>query len=98
MGFVFIPVFLGILYCNSQMREVRDDESRTFAAFEQAQSEASRLRAPPEDATAEDKAAFATQQAESDATRKRLEADYRQAKGVRDRWRDFAGFAGWLWA
>src|SRR5215831_6912861 len=37
LGFVFIPVFLAILYCNGQIREVRDDESRTFAAFEQAQ-------------------------------------------------------------
>lgn len=37
-GFVFIPVFLGIIYCNVQVRDVRDDTSRTFAAMEAAQS------------------------------------------------------------
>jgi hypothetical protein len=37
LGFVFIPVFLFVLYCNAQVREVRDDTSRTFAALEQAQ-------------------------------------------------------------
>ena len=36
LGFVFIPVFLAILYCNAEVREVRDETSRTFAALEQA--------------------------------------------------------------
>ena len=36
-GVVFIPVFLFILYCNAEVREVRDDTSRTFAALETAQ-------------------------------------------------------------
>ena len=36
-GFVFIPVFLFILYCNAEVRDVRDDTSRTFAALESAQ-------------------------------------------------------------
>jgi len=37
-GFVFLPVFLGMLYCNAQVRDVRDDTSRTYAAMEVAQN------------------------------------------------------------
>src|SRR4051812_48152819 len=43
-GFVFIPVFLALIYCNGQVREVRDEESRTFAARQQAQSAVERAR------------------------------------------------------
>src|SRR5205814_3568876 len=58
-GVVFIPVFLAIIYCNAQIREVRDDESRTFAAMEQAQAAVERAR-PREGAepTAESRAAL----------------------------------------
>jgi TRAP-type mannitol/chloroaromatic compound transport system permease small subunit len=37
-GLVFIPVFLAIIYCNSEVREARDPTSRTFAAMEAAET------------------------------------------------------------
>jgi TRAP-type mannitol/chloroaromatic compound transport system permease small subunit len=36
-GFVFIPLFLGMLYCNDAVRDLRDDVSRTYAAQAQAE-------------------------------------------------------------
>ena len=64
VGFAFIPVFLFILYCNDQVREVRDDTSRTFAALEQAQHAAE--IAKPNDASPSPEAAsrYASAQAE----------------------------------
>jgi len=38
-GFIFIPVFLGVLYCNAQIRDVREDDSRTHAELLSAQVE-----------------------------------------------------------
>jgi TRAP-type mannitol/chloroaromatic compound transport system permease small subunit len=87
LGIVFIPVFLGIIYCNAQIRDVRDDESRTFAAFEQAQTAVERAR-PREgvEVTPEIKAEMERTQANLRAS----EAEYRQAKGVRDTWKNRA--------
>ena len=44
-GFIFIPVFLGIIYCNVQVRDVRDEHSRTFAALQHIETEVERDRA-----------------------------------------------------
>ena len=71
-GFVFIPVFLAIIYCNAQSRDVREDTSRTFAAFRAAQVAVS--QADPADA-AKVRAELAARQRE-----------YEQAKGVTDSW------------
>src|SRR5213595_3383095 len=38
-GFAFVPFLVAVIYCNAQVREVRDDVSRTFAALEQAQTD-----------------------------------------------------------
>jgi len=35
-GVIFIPFFLGIVYCNDRIRDVREDLSRTRAAVEEA--------------------------------------------------------------
>src|SRR3954468_9415583 len=43
-GLVFIPVFLGVVYCNGQVREVHEDVSRTFAALERIQTEVDRSK------------------------------------------------------
>ena len=86
-GVVFIPVFLGILYCNGQIREVRDDESRTFAALQQAQRVAELARPKAEGGTPEETRAFA--QAQAGVTTR--EAEYKVAKGVRDHWKTVAG-------
>jgi len=42
-GFVFIPVFLTILYVNGEIRDAREDVSRTRAALESAHHEVMRL-------------------------------------------------------
>src|SRR5215472_5544011 len=42
-GFVFIPVFLTILYVNGEIRDAREDVSRTRAALESARHEVMRL-------------------------------------------------------
>jgi TRAP-type mannitol/chloroaromatic compound transport system permease small subunit len=71
-GFVFIPVFLGIIYCNSQTLEVRDATSRTHAALEAAQAAAA--QAEPADA------------AKAKADVAAMQREYDQAQGVTDYW------------
>src|SRR4051794_20043572 len=44
-GFIYIPVFLAILYFNGQIRDAREDVSRTRAGLESAHHEV--LRAEP---------------------------------------------------
>jgi TRAP-type mannitol/chloroaromatic compound transport system permease small subunit len=82
LGFVFIPVFLFIIHCNTQTREVRDDTSRTFAALEQAESAASVAKpaagnASPEAAADYERARAAVAKAKS---------EYDVAQGVTDTW------------
>ena len=84
-GFVFIPVFLSILYCNGQIREVRDDESRTFAALQHAQTVAEEER-PKAGASPEVTQAYERSQADL----RTLDADYQAAKAIRDHWKDLA--------
>ncbi len=82
-GFAFVPLFLAVVYCNSQVREVHDDVSRTFAALEQARTDLE--QAHPQDLTnpsAEERAALERIQAEV----KRDEAEYKAAQAVSDRW------------
>jgi hypothetical protein len=57
-AFIFIPVFLAILYANSISRDVRDDDSRTFAAAQHAQAVFDTTRPPAADAPAEDVTAY----------------------------------------
>ena len=63
-GFVFIPVFLFILYCNAEVREVRDDTSRTFAALDSAQHTATIAKPDATSATPEVTAAYERAQAD----------------------------------
>ena len=71
-GFVFIPVFLGIIYCNNRVHDVRDDTSRTFAALESAEASAS--QADPADRA----------KAQAEVAVKKQE--YARAKAVTDHW------------
>jgi TRAP-type mannitol/chloroaromatic compound transport system permease small subunit len=89
-GAVFIPVFLAIIYCNVQIRDVRDDESRTFAAMEQAQSALERAR-PREgvEATPESKAELERAQADL----RKSDGEYQAAKAIRDEWKKRASIA-----
>jgi TRAP-type mannitol/chloroaromatic compound transport system permease small subunit len=82
-GLVFVPLLLGILYCNSVVRDYREDVSRTHAAAEEAQTVVRRAK-PNDDAQASDaeRAAYAKAQADL-ATKQRLAA---KAAGVQNRW------------
>jgi TRAP-type mannitol/chloroaromatic compound transport system permease small subunit len=82
LGIVFIPVFLFILYCNAQVREVRDDTSRTFAALEQAQHEVDISK--PGDANPTPEAATRYERAKSDVAK--MQSEYDVAKNVTDTW------------
>lgn len=79
-GLVFIPVFLAMLYCNSQVREVRDDTSRTFAALESAQTEARQAEGAE------------AAQAKSEAQARQVEYD--KARAVTDHWVAMTRIAG----
>jgi TRAP-type mannitol/chloroaromatic compound transport system permease small subunit len=82
LGFVFIPVFLFIIYCNAQVREVRDDTSRTFAALEQAQHAAA--VAKPGEANPTPEAAAQYQRAQADVAK--MQTEYDAAKAITDSW------------
>lgn len=43
-GLIFIPVFLGILFFNNQIRDAREDVSRTRAALESAHTQLNRAK------------------------------------------------------
>jgi TRAP-type mannitol/chloroaromatic compound transport system permease small subunit len=82
-GIAFIPFFIGVIYCNSQVREVREDVSRTFAAMEQAQNEL--------DQAAPDGKAAAQKEVEAKRT------EFQAAQAVSDKWYGGArAFAGML--
>jgi TRAP-type mannitol/chloroaromatic compound transport system permease small subunit len=82
LGLVFIPVFLFILYCNAQVREVRDETSRTFAAMEQAQHAAE--VAKPDTPTPSPEAAETYRRAQADSEKTR--GEYAVALAVTDAW------------
>ena len=90
-GFVFLPFFLGVIYCNSQVREVRDDVSRTFAALEQAQT-AEKQAAPvdPANPTADERAAL--EKARADVAKGKTE--YAAAAAVSEGWTARARWLG----
>jgi len=87
---LYLPFFIGVLYCNSQVRNLHEDVSRTYAALEQAQTAVKTTK--PEDpatATDEDKKAYADAQADV----KVKEGDYKAAAAVQANW---YGYARWL--
>jgi TRAP-type mannitol/chloroaromatic compound transport system permease small subunit len=94
LGFVFIPVFLAVLYCTSQVREVRDDTSRTFAAMEQAQNAAEYAKPRSQPPTVDEAAAYERAQADI----KPREAEYAVAKAVTDHWLSLARWCAILMA
>jgi len=92
-GLVYVPLFAGILYCNSEVRDSREDVSRTTAELEQAQTGESRIRpADPAAATPEERKSIADAQALVVAKR----AEYAAAKKVQDDWRGRARAIGIL--
>ena len=82
LGFVFIPVFLLILYMNGDIRERREDVSRTRAAVEHSHVEVNRTKpSAGETPTAEAADRLAKAQAAATTT----EADFKAAEGELER-------------
>ena len=94
LGFVFIPVFLVILYCNAEVREVRDETSRTFAALEQANAAVVQAKPRSETPTPEETAQYTHAQAEV----KQKEAEAAVAQAVTDQWKARARWGAILMA
>ena len=92
-GLLFIPAFLAILYCNSQVREVRDDTSRTYAAMEAARSAADAAK-PAADATPEARAEYERATGEYKAR----STEYDTAQAVTDYWKRMGSRAALLLA
>jgi len=90
-GFVYVPLFVVILYCNGEVRESREDVSRTTAEYEQAQT--ALHRAQPLDAAAatpEERKALA----DADAAGREKKTALDAATKVQDDWKDRARMAG----
>ena len=88
-GLIFIPVFLGIIYTNGAIGNVREDVSRTRAELEAAHIAVERAKplpgaAPSEQAAATLKTAEATA-AKSQASFEAAEADLAKWRGI-SRW------------
>src|SRR5438105_14253727 len=83
-GFVFIPVFAAIIYCNNQWAEVREPASKTFSEMQATENALSYA----------DEAEKAKLQAEL----QQKKSFYDEAKGQVDYWHTMAGRAGILLA
>ena len=77
-GFIFIPVFLGILYTNAEIRERREDVSRTRAALEAAHVEVERATPSP-GVTATAEMTARAERAQAGQTRSKHEFDAAEA-------------------
>jgi TRAP-type mannitol/chloroaromatic compound transport system permease small subunit len=91
-GFVYLPLFVFILYCNGEVRDSREDVSRTIAEYEQSQT--ALKRAQPLDAAAatpEERKALADAQALGSTRKTALDA----ATKVQDDWKDRARMTFW---
>jgi TRAP-type mannitol/chloroaromatic compound transport system permease small subunit len=92
-GFVFVPLLIGVIYCNAEVRDVREGVSKTYAAREQAQTD---LKSALEDDREAGKrgAADTPEVAKARAELAKREVDFRAAQAVQDHWyrlaRDFA--------
>jgi TRAP-type mannitol/chloroaromatic compound transport system permease small subunit len=82
-GLAFIPIFLAIVYCNAQVRDVYEGVSKTYAELERGKTQLDRAK-PDNAATAtpEEKARYASKQAEY----AKLEAKYKAAREISDTW------------
>ena len=96
-GLAYVPLLAAVIYCNAQVREVREGVSKTYAALEQAQNdlnqardEVERERSEGRSPSPEQSAAVARAQAALPAP----EAAYRAAQAVHDRWYGRARDAG----
>jgi TRAP-type mannitol/chloroaromatic compound transport system permease small subunit len=82
-GLVFIPLFLGIVYCNGEVRDVHEDVSKTYSVLEQSKTELNRAKPDrPESATPEQRKRY--EQAQSDNAA--AQTQFNAAQAVSDTW------------
>jgi TRAP-type mannitol/chloroaromatic compound transport system permease small subunit len=94
-GFAFIPVFLVILYANGEIRDRREDVSRTRAAVESSHTDLRRAQIPPGTApTPARTEALKKAQSESQSA----EQEFAVAEGNLDRWRSYSRWLAILMA
>ena len=89
-GFAFIPVFFLILYTTSEIRDLREDVSRTRAAVESSQVEMDQAKLPA-GVTATSEMTDRLNKALAGAAR--AKTDFENAENVINRWH---GYAHWL--
>ena len=89
-GFIFIPVFLLILYANGEIRDRREDVSRTRAAVESSHTDIRRAQVPP-NAAATPEITETLRKAQSEG--KTADREFAEAEADLERWR---GYSRWL--
>jgi TRAP-type mannitol/chloroaromatic compound transport system permease small subunit len=82
-GLVFIPVFLAIVYCNTQVRDVHEGVSRTYAELERGKTRLDRAK-PGDPAAASPEARARYDQARAEYAK--LDFEYKAAKEISDTW------------
>ncbi len=90
-GFIYLPLFLGVLYCSAEVRESREDVSRTGAEYQQALTKVKYTR--PADAaavTAEERKTLA----DAEAVVRAKQTEFDAATKVQDDWKDRARMIG----
>jgi TRAP-type mannitol/chloroaromatic compound transport system permease small subunit len=88
-GFLYVPFFVAVLYCNGQVRDSREDVSRTTAELEQAQRDVK--VAEPIDAAAptpEERQALADAQ----TSVRKHQTEFDAALAVQNHWKSIAGW------
>lgn len=94
-GFVFIPVFLAILFANSEIRDRREDVSRTRAAVEKSHIAIRRAQIPPNVApTAETTEVLQTAQSQGRVA----DQEFGQAEANLGQWRNYSRWLAILMA
>nr|HET7860417.1 hypothetical protein [Caldimonas sp.] len=91
LALLYLPFFLGVLYCNGEIRDSREDVSRTNAALEHAQ--AAVKHAQPSDAASATPAERDTLAA-AKADEKTKQAEFEAASAVRNHWQGIASVLG----
>jgi TRAP-type mannitol/chloroaromatic compound transport system permease small subunit len=88
-GFLYLPFFVAVLYCNGEVRDSREDVSRTTAELEQAQR-AVKVAEPIDAAapTPEERKALA----EAQTAVGKKQSEFNVALGVQDHWKRIAGW------
>jgi TRAP-type mannitol/chloroaromatic compound transport system permease small subunit len=86
-GFIFIPVFLVILYANGEIRDRREDVSRTRAAVESSHTAIRRAQIPANTVATPEMTEQLKQAQEEGRT---AETQFTEAEGDLGRWRSYS--------